>query len=413
MSQDQSAAELLSAADPAVTITEDELDRSRQRSLSFVNSEVTHLTVGGSVHDFHRAPAKRHWGRFAVAALAVAAVAASVAVGSTLAARPDNTAAATTSQVVNPTVTPTSSGKVTPTPAQTSAGKTSLAGPTIADSFGNVDYYTTVPGDTTAAVAASFRITEKKLAEFNGIQPGSALAPNTTLRLIPAPGPMIGAKGTATVDANGIPTSYTIEPGDTLAGITYRFGITDKQLAEANKVAFTYEKGNTYFVRAGNHIQLQKNPVDSRSGGGTNVNNSFGQTIYYTTVDGDSFDSIGYQFRCTTDQLLRWNTTLTEDRPIPAGTKVRLMPGEVTIDGAHGTFTTDADGIPLTYTTAPGDTQRQVAFRFGIPEIADLSAANRPLTGTDRVWYAFTDLSADELAPGQTISLNLTKPIHQ
>ena len=89
------------------------------------------------------------------------------------------------------------------------------------------------------------------------------------------------------------------------------------------------------------------------------------------------------------------------------------MPGEVTIEGAHGTFTVDADGIPLTYTTAPGDTQRQVAFRFGIPEIADLSAANRSLTGTDRVWYAFTDLSADELAPGQTISLSLTKPIHQ
>jgi hypothetical protein len=89
------------------------------------------------------------------------------------------------------------------------------------------------------------------------------------------------------------------------------------------------------------------------------------------------------------------------------------MPGEVTIDGAHGTFTTDADGIPLTYTTAPGDTERQIAFRFGIPEIADLSSANRPLTGTGRVWYAFSDLSAGELAPGQTISPNLTKPIHE
>jgi LysM repeat protein len=400
MSHDQSVAELLSAADPALTITEDELIRSRQRSLSFVNSEVTHLTVGGSVHDFHRPPAKRHWRPLAAAGLVAAAVASCIIVASNLVERPDDTAAA-----------PSATSTALATPSD--QAKSSLTGSTVTDSFGNVDYYTTVPGDTTAAVAASFRITEKELAEFNGIQPGSALPPNTKLRLIPAPGPMIGAKGTAAVDANGIPTSYTIEPGDTLAGITYRFGITDKQLAEANKVAFTYEKGNTYFVRAGNHIQLQKNPVDSRSGRGTSVNNSFGQTIYYTTVDGDSFDSLGYKFRCTTDQLLRWNTTLTADQPIPAGTKVRLMPGEVTIDGAHGTFTTDADGIPLAYTTAPGDTQRQVAFRFGIPEIADLSAANRPLTGTDRVWYAFTDLSSDELAPGQTISLNLTKPIHK
>ncbi|CAM3151538.1 hypothetical protein PSET11_00215 [Arthrobacter ulcerisalmonis] len=89
------------------------------------------------------------------------------------------------------------------------------------------------------------------------------------------------------------------------------------------------------------------------------------------------------------------------------------MPGDVTIEGSQGTFTTDADGIPLTYTTAPGDTERQVAFRFGVPEIADLSAANRALTGTGRVWYDFSDPSAGELAPGQTISLNLAKPIHQ
>jgi len=400
MSHDQSVADLLSAADPALTITEDELIRSRQRCLSFVDSAVTHLTVGGSVHDFHREPAKRHWGRWAVAGLGAAAVVASVLVGSTLASRPDNSAAA-------PWATSTALATAS------DAAKSSLTGSTVTDSFGNVDYYTTDQGDTLARVAANFHITEKELAEFNGIQPVSALPPNTKLRLIPPPGPMNGAKGTATVDANGIPTSYTIEPGDTLAGITYRFGITDKQLAEANKVAFTYEKGNTYFVRAGNHIQLQKNPVDNRSGQGTSVNNSFGQTIYYTTVDGDSFDSIGYQFRCTTDQLLRWNTTLTADRPIPAGTKVRLMPGEVTIEGAQGTFTVDSDGIPLTYTTAPGDTQTQIAFRFGIPSIADLAWANRPLTGTGSVWYTFADLPSGELNPGQTISLNLTKPIHQ
>lgn len=357
------------------------------------------LADGGSTH-FRRAPAKRHWGRLAVAGLAAAAVAATVLVGANLTSQPDNTAAFPTEETVIPAATPPGSGK------------SSLAGNTITDSFGNVAYYTTVPGDTITAVAAHLRINEKKLAEFNGIQAGAELAPNTTLRLFPAPGPTNGATGTATLDANGIPTSYTIEPGDTLAGITYRFGITEEQLAEANKVAFTYEKGNVYFVRAGNHIQLQKNPVDSRSGRGTSINNSFGQAIFYTTVDGDSFDSIGYKFRCTTDQLLRWNTILTADRTIPAGTKLRLMPGETVIEGAQGTYTADAEGIPLTYTTAPGDTERQIAFRFGIPEIADLSSANRPLAGTDRVWYAFSDLPSGEVAPGQIISLNLTKPIH-
>jgi LysM repeat protein len=221
---------------------------------------------------------------------------------------------------------------------------------------------------------------------------------------------MPGAKGAATVDANGIPTGYTIEPEDSLAGITYRFNLTSEQLAEANKVPFTYEKGNVFFIQAGKVIQLQKKPVDSRSGSGVSVNNSFGQTVFYTTVDGDSFDSLGYKFRSTTPQILMYNPSLSADQPIHAGTKVRLIPGELNIEGAHGTFTTDAQGIPLTYTTAPGDTERQVSFRFGV---TDLRSANRPSTGTAGSWYEYTDLPIGELAPGQTISVALDKPINK
>ncbi|MGX9902006.1 hypothetical protein ACW0JT_23275 [Arthrobacter sp. SA17] len=94
--------------------------------------------------------------------------------------------------------------------------------------------------------------------------------------------------------------------------------------------------------------------MDSRSGKGKTGNNSFGHTVFYTTVDGDSFDSLGYQFRSTTAQLLQYNPSLVADKPIPAGTKVSLMSGEQKTDGAKGTFTADAEGIPLSYTTAPG-----------------------------------------------------------
>ncbi|WP_458113526.1 LysM peptidoglycan-binding domain-containing protein [Arthrobacter sp. R1-13] len=292
-------------------------------------------------------------------------------------------------------------------------GKPSLAGPTITDSFGNADFYTTVSGDTFAVVAAAFGISEAKLSEFNGMEPGTPLAPNTKLRLIPAPSPILGAKGAATFDANGIPVTYVIEANDTLDGIIYRFGLTKEQLAEANKVPFVYEQGNQYFVRAGKHIQLQKNPVDSRSGKGKMVNNSFGHTIFYTTVDGDSFDSLGYQFRSTTAQLLQYNPFLVADKPIPAGTKVSLMHGDQKIDGAQGTFTADAEGTPLTYTTAPGDIEKQIVFRFGLTGQADLGWANRPLTGHGRVWYDYNDVPSGELAPGQTISLALNKPINK
>jgi len=73
-------------------------------------------------------------------------------------------------------------------------------------------------------------------------------------------------------------------------------------------------------------------------------------------------------------------------------------------------FTADADGIPLTYTTAPGDTERQVAFRFSV---TDLRSANRPLTGNGGSWYEMADMPSGEFVPGQTISLALNKPINK
>jgi LysM repeat protein len=297
----------------------------------------------------------------------------------------------------------------TATAAAADVGMRSALGPVVSDSFGNADFYTTLPGDTTEMVAHSFRLSDAKLAEFNDLHQQGTLATGTKLRLIPAPGPILGAKGTAVVDAKGIPTSYVVAPNDTVGGITYRFGLTDEQLAEANKVAITYEKGGVYFLLAGKHLRLQKNPVDSRSGTGASVNNSFGRTIFYTTVDGDSLDSLGYTFRCSTAQLLQYNPSLPAGKQIPAGTRVRLIPGELKIDGARGSFTADAAGIPLTYTTVPGDTERQVEFRFGA---TDLRSANRPLTGGAGAWYDLAP-SRDEFAPGQTISLDLNKPINK
>jgi LysM repeat protein len=314
--------------------------------------------------------------------------------------------------VVNaPAEAASASAEADPTAAPAKPPVQTAAGAVVYDSFGNTDFYTTLSGDTAASVAESFGLSEAKLSEFNALQPGVPMTPGTRLRLIPAEGPMAGAMGAAVVDADGIPTSYVVEPEDSTQGISYRFGITSDQLAEANKVPYVHEVGNEYFLLAGRRIELQKKPVDSSSGTGTTIDNSFGEHIFYTSVVGDSLDSLGYKFRCTTEQLLRYNPSLTTSGPIPAGTKVRLMPGELPITGATGSFTADADGVPLTYTTAPGDTERQVAFRFRLADIVDLTSANLSLTQEGLTWYAYTD--SWELVPGQTISLDRSQPIRK
>lgn len=82
--------------------------------------------------------------------------------------------------------------------------------------------------------------------------------------------------------------------------------------------------------------------MDSRAGKGETVTNSFGQAAYY----GDSFDSLEYRLRSTTEQILLYNPSLAANEPIPVGSKLRLIPGELKIEGAQGTFAADAEGIP-------------------------------------------------------------------
>ena len=162
-------------------------------------------------------------------------------------------------------------------------------------------------------------------------------------------------------------------------------------------------------------LQLQIKPVDARSGVGQVLTNFAQRADYYTTVDGDSLESIGYKFRISTDKLLRFNPRLQAGAPIPADMKISLMAGSLKIPGAQGTFTTDAKGMPLTYTTAAGDTEDQVAARFNL-ELPELMQPNHPLRSTPGAgygaWYKIVGKTR-ELLPGQTISLTTDHPINK
>ncbi|MGA8787729.1 MAG: hypothetical protein WB535_02145, partial [Paenarthrobacter sp.] len=70
----------LAAADPALTVTEDELARSREKSLAVIATDAEQLSVGGSVENFHRRPPNVRRLRV-LAGAGLAAAAAAVVVG--------------------------------------------------------------------------------------------------------------------------------------------------------------------------------------------------------------------------------------------------------------------------------------------------------------------------------------------
>ncbi|MCM0616955.1 hypothetical protein MOD31_13035 [Paenarthrobacter sp. TYUT067] len=77
-SKEKSTVDRLTAADPASAVTEEELARSREKSLAAMDTDAEHITVGGSVTDFHQQPAGRR-ARLAAGFGLVAAAAAVVA----------------------------------------------------------------------------------------------------------------------------------------------------------------------------------------------------------------------------------------------------------------------------------------------------------------------------------------------
>ena len=108
--KETSSTDRLTAADPALAVTQDELARSREKSLAVMDTDAEHITVGGSVADFHQQPAGRR-ARLAAGFGLVAAAAAVVAtvVVSSMTTLPTDQAA--------PAVTPaTESSSFTPLP---------------------------------------------------------------------------------------------------------------------------------------------------------------------------------------------------------------------------------------------------------------------------------------------------------
>ncbi len=93
--KEKSTMDRLTAADPALAVTQDDLARSREKSLAVMDTDAEHITVGGSVSDFHQQPARRR-ARLAAGfglVAAAAAVVAGVVVTSSMTAPPTEQAA--------------------------------------------------------------------------------------------------------------------------------------------------------------------------------------------------------------------------------------------------------------------------------------------------------------------------------
>ena len=167
-----------------------------------------------------------------------------------------------------------------PAPATASVSATAPAGTT----------YTVRPGDTLSDIAAQYGTSWQHLAEINGIDDPDVIYPGQVLRIDSAAPAAAASAG-----------SYTVQPGDNLSSIAFRYGTSVQAIASANGIA------NPDLIYPGQVLSL---------GGGTAHDSGHS----YTVQSGDTLSGIAQSLGTSVQALASANGIANPDLIYPGQT---------------------------------------------------------------------------------------------
>ena len=226
------------------------------------------------------------------------------------------------------------------------------------------------PGETLQAVAARYNVKRATLASINSLPEDGALEGGLRLT-VPTTTRMSIYRYYGRGRAGGLlepgTGRYKIARGDTLGGISRRFGVTVANLLAWNGLTSTR-------IRAGRYLIVRPEGI-----GGTTASGS-APTGRYTVRRGETLSGIGARFGASVTQLRSWNgirgstihvgQTLKVPGPAPAP-----PPRQTAASARVPARRVPAPG-PNHYRIRSGDTLSTIAARFGV-SVPDLRSWNR------------------------------------
>ncbi len=206
----------------------------------------------------------------------------------------------------------------TETEAPTAAAAAAEPQAAAAVSYPDAEVYTVQPGDSLYSIARAYGFTLEEFMAINGLRSD-----------VINPGQILKTRG----DESGQFVTI-VQPGDDLAKIAARHGISARQLAAANSITLhtVLNPGHRLTVPPADYVVAET--VDSGPG---DIGGAAGPTI--TVQPGDSLWNIARQHGTTVEDIMALNGLSSNN--LRAGQSLRLVPGATPSATATGASTAD------------------------------------------------------------------------
>lgn len=276
--------------------------------ISFILLALLALTLAGCERD---RPVEKQ--ATAVPARGTVAPSATPAAGAPAAGETNATATA-------PTAAPAAAGEATPTaPAPASVTQDPAAAGAAA--AGQATTYTVAAGDTLAAIAKKFGVTQAAIIEANNLADPNKLVLGQQLQIpgaAAAAGAAAGSAGAGSASsgaaASGATGSYVVQRNDTLGQIAQKHNTTVAALMELNGIT------NPDRIAVGQKLIVPGAGSGGQAASQPAATTGTTQTRSYTVQKGDTLLSIARRFGLTVKQLQAANNITNPDKIYPGQT---------------------------------------------------------------------------------------------
>ena len=165
--------------------------------------------------------------------------------------------------------------------------------------------YIVQAGNTLSGIAYKYGVTVSQLQQWNNISNPNEIYVGQSLKIYTNTSNSSSSSTTKPTNSssNSSYTTYTVQAGNTLSGIAYKYGVTVSQLQQWNNIS------NPNEIYVGQTLKIYTNNSNSSSNSTTKPTNSSSNSSYttYTVQAGNTLSGIAYKYGVTVSQLQQWN----------------------------------------------------------------------------------------------------------